>query len=191
MSKSASSFTVSCTPLTVCPILSSPANGLIRESPPASCCLLLRRCKHTCTKTQHALQAQELCCACCPAFQESARVAGCRWYHSSLRLCPCCLLHHSCTRTLNSRCRRRSYLLLCGLAGSVSWLALATLVHSPTAAVGAMLLGSLSTACSDVVVDSLVVERARGEPAVRYCLLPAYRKYCCDKKYCCVCVRAC
>lgn len=30
-----------------------------------------------------------------------------------------------------------------------------------------MLLGSLSTACSDVVVDSLVVERARGEPAVR------------------------
>lgn len=66
-------------------------------------------------------------------------------------------------------CRRRSYLLLCGLAGSVSWLALAILVHSPTAAVGAMLLGSLSTACSDVVVDSLVVERARGEPAVRYC----------------------
>lgn len=51
-------------------------------------------------------------------------------------------------------------------AGSASWLALATLVHSPTAAVGAMLLGSLSTACSDVVVDSLVVERARGEPAV-------------------------
>jgi hypothetical protein len=29
-----------------------------------------------------------------------------------------------------------------------------------------MLLGSFSTACSDVVVDSLVVERARGEPAV-------------------------
>jgi hypothetical protein len=29
-----------------------------------------------------------------------------------------------------------------------------------------MLLGSLSTACSDVVVDSLVVERARGEPLV-------------------------
>lgn len=51
--------------------------------------------------------------------------------------------------------------------GSVSWLSLATLVHSPTAAVAAMLLGSLSTACSDVVVDSLVVERARGEPAVR------------------------
>jgi hypothetical protein len=51
-------------------------------------------------------------------------------------------------------------------AGSVSWLSLATLVHNPTAAVAAMLLGSLSTACSDVVVDSLVVERARGEPAV-------------------------
>lgn len=62
-------------------------------------------------------------------------------------------------------------MLLCGLAGSVSWLALATVVHSPTAAVGAMLLGSLSTACSDVVVDSLVVERARGEPAVSAALL--------------------
>ncbi|WIA35153.1 hypothetical protein OEZ86_003626 [Tetradesmus obliquus] len=60
--------------------------------------------------------------------------------------------------------RRGSYLLLCGLAGSASWLALATLVHSPGGAVAAMLLGSLSTACSDVVVDSLVVERARGEP---------------------------
>ncbi|KAF8060466.1 folate-biopterin transporter 1 [Scenedesmus sp. PABB004] len=61
--------------------------------------------------------------------------------------------------------RRRSYLVLCGLAGSASWLALATVVHSPAGAVGAMLLGSLSTAASDVVVDSLVVERARGEPA--------------------------
>ncbi|KAF6250954.1 BT1 family-domain-containing protein [Scenedesmus sp. NREL 46B-D3] len=60
--------------------------------------------------------------------------------------------------------RRRSYLILCGLAGSASWLGLATLVSSPAGAVAAMLLGSLSTACSDVVVDSLVVERARGEP---------------------------
>lgn len=51
-------------------------------------------------------------------------------------------------------------------AGSVSWLSLATVVNSPSTAVAAMLLSSFSTACSDVVVDSLVVERARGEPAV-------------------------
>lgn len=81
----------------------------------------------------------------------------------------CCIAAANTPTRNHTPCRRRSYLLLCGLAGSVSWLALATLVHSPTAAVGAMLLGSLSTACSDVVVDSLVVERARGEPAVRYC----------------------
>jgi len=53
-------------------------------------------------------------------------------------------------------------------AGTVSWLSLALFVHSPSAAVAAMLLGSFSTACSDVVVDSLVVERARGEPAVSH-----------------------
>lgn len=52
------------------------------------------------------------------------------------------------------------------LAGSLSWLSLATVVNSPSSAVVAMLLGSFSTACSDVVVDSLVVERARGEPVV-------------------------
>eukprot|EP00879_Flechtneria_rotunda_P012967 GHRR01013540.1.p1 GENE.GHRR01013540.1~~GHRR01013540.1.p1 ORF type:complete len:473 (+),score=146.19 GHRR01013540.1:400-1818(+) len=61
--------------------------------------------------------------------------------------------------------RRRSYLMLCGLAGAVSWLSLATMVRSPAGAVAAMLVGSAATACSDVVVDSLVVERARGEPA--------------------------
>lgn len=50
-------------------------------------------------------------------------------------------------------------------------------MHSPTAAVGAMLLGSLSTACSDVVVDSLVVERARGEPAVGAMQMVAQSKF--------------
>ena len=39
-------------------------------------------------------------------------------------------------------------------------------VHSVNAAVALMVLGSLSTACSDVVVDSIVVERSRGEAQV-------------------------
>jgi len=57
--------------------------------------------------------------------------------------------------------RRKSYLLLAGLVGSASWLALATVVDSVQAAVFFSLLASASVAVSDVVVDSLVVERAR------------------------------
>ena len=40
---------------------------------------------------------------------------------------------------------------------------MATIVDSPTSAVAWMMVGSLGTACSDVVVDSIVVERSRGE----------------------------
>lgn len=39
-----------------------------------------------------------------------------------------------------------------------------------------MVLASLGTACSDVVVDSIVVERARGEPQVG--------SSCCFKAFC-------
>eukprot|EP01039_Chlorochromonas_danica_P002257 gene2257-2471_t len=63
--------------------------------------------------------------------------------------------------------RRRSYLFLAGLAGSVSWLAMAFGVTTAPAALAATLLGSLSVAVSDVVIDSIVVERtqerAKGE----------------------------
>ncbi|MBW4664577.1 MAG: folate/biopterin family MFS transporter [Chroococcus sp. CMT-3BRIN-NPC107] len=59
--------------------------------------------------------------------------------------------------------RRRPYLVLSGIIGTVSWIALATVVHSPVAATCAIALGSLSVAISDVIVDSLVVERARVE----------------------------
>lgn len=59
--------------------------------------------------------------------------------------------------------RRRPYLILSGLLGFLSWVALATVVHSAWAAVLAIALGSLSVAFSDVIVDSLVVERARQE----------------------------
>jgi folate/biopterin transporter len=59
--------------------------------------------------------------------------------------------------------RRRPYLVLSGLLGTAAWLSLATVVHTAWAATGAILLSSLSVAISDVIVDSLVVERARKE----------------------------
>ncbi|PKA64975.1 Folate-biopterin transporter 1, chloroplastic [Apostasia shenzhenica] len=59
--------------------------------------------------------------------------------------------------------RRRSYLILSGLLGTLSWSLMATFVDSKYGAAMCILLGSLSVAFSDVVVDSVVVERARGE----------------------------
>ncbi|KXZ46444.1 hypothetical protein GPECTOR_43g880 [Gonium pectorale] len=58
--------------------------------------------------------------------------------------------------------RRRSYLVLCGLMGTAAWSTLAFGVRDAQGAVACMLLASLGTAASDVVVDSIVVERARG-----------------------------
>lgn len=59
--------------------------------------------------------------------------------------------------------RRRPYLILSGLLGAIAWVSLATVVHTAWAATLAISLSSLSVAVSDVIVDSLVVERARGE----------------------------
>lgn len=59
--------------------------------------------------------------------------------------------------------RRRPYLILSGLTGTAAWLVLATRVHTAWLAVAMILLSSLSVAVSDVIVDSLVVERARQE----------------------------
>jgi folate/biopterin transporter len=59
--------------------------------------------------------------------------------------------------------RRRPYLILAGLIGTSAWLSLAKLVHTPVAATCAIVMTSLSVAFSDVIVDSLVVERARSE----------------------------
>ncbi|TKY51172.1 Folate-biopterin transporter 1 [Spatholobus suberectus] len=59
--------------------------------------------------------------------------------------------------------RRRSYLVLSGLLGALSWSLMAAFVDSKYSAAFCILLGSLSVAFSDVVVDSMVVERARGE----------------------------
>ncbi|XAR57254.1 hypothetical protein NMG60_11025322 [Bertholletia excelsa] len=59
--------------------------------------------------------------------------------------------------------RRRSYLFLSGLLGAFSWSLMASFVDSKYGVALCILLGSLSVAFSDVVVDSMVVERARGE----------------------------
>ncbi|MGF1494188.1 MAG: folate/biopterin family MFS transporter [Microcoleaceae cyanobacterium] len=59
--------------------------------------------------------------------------------------------------------RRRPYLILSGLLGSLSWLLLATWVETPLMAMAVIALGSASVAISDVIADSLVVERARNE----------------------------
>lgn len=59
--------------------------------------------------------------------------------------------------------RRRSYLIFSGLLGALSWSLMASLVDGKYSAAFCILLGSLSVAFSDVVVDSMVVERARGE----------------------------
>ncbi len=61
------------------------------------------------------------------------------------------------------RYRRRPYLILSGVLGAIAWLSLATIVHTALAATLVILLSSLSVAISDVIVDSLVVERAREE----------------------------
>ncbi len=57
--------------------------------------------------------------------------------------------------------RRRPYLVLSGILGFVAWIALATVVHSAWAATLAIALSSLSVAISDVIADSIVVERSR------------------------------
>ena len=60
--------------------------------------------------------------------------------------------------------RRRSYLAISGIMGSISWLALSSswLVDSPAKATAVCILSSLSVAVSDVVVDSIVVERVQS-----------------------------
>ncbi|MEA5619678.1 folate/biopterin family MFS transporter [Cronbergia sp. UHCC 0137] len=59
--------------------------------------------------------------------------------------------------------RRRPYLVISGILGACTWVSLATIVHSSWGATIAIALNSLSIAFSDVIVDSLVVERARTE----------------------------
>lgn len=57
--------------------------------------------------------------------------------------------------------KRRSYLILSGIIGCVSWLLLGSVVHDTIGTLLATTLGSLSIAISDVVADSIVVEKSR------------------------------
>ena len=57
--------------------------------------------------------------------------------------------------------KRRSYLIIAGIFGCLSWLALGTVVTDTSSAVAAITLGSASVAVSDVVADSIVVEKSR------------------------------
>lgn len=59
--------------------------------------------------------------------------------------------------------RRRSYLVLSGILGTVSWLALGTIAKTPLTAVIAITMVSASVAIADVIADSIVVERARKQ----------------------------
>ena len=58
---------------------------------------------------------------------------------------------------------RRPYLVLSGLLGCGVWVALGLWVSTPLQATVAIILSSLSVAVSDVIADSIVVERARDE----------------------------
>eukprot|EP00210_Caulerpa_lentillifera_P000870 g841.t1 len=60
--------------------------------------------------------------------------------------------------------RRRSYLILCGLLSSTAWCLLGTNISSITGVLITLVSAELGTAFSDVVVDSIVVERVRGKP---------------------------
>jgi folate/biopterin transporter len=59
--------------------------------------------------------------------------------------------------------RRRSYLLLAGFLGSSAWLLMSLVVHNAWQATAVITLSSLAIAISDVIVDSIVVERIRSE----------------------------
>ena len=60
--------------------------------------------------------------------------------------------------------RRRSYLVLCGILGSAAWASMFALHPNAELASFLLLIGSAGVACSDVVVDSIVVEASRGQP---------------------------
>lgn len=57
--------------------------------------------------------------------------------------------------------RRKPYLFACGIIGAAGYGLLASGVSTPSAALGALVLSSAGVAASDVIVDSVVVEKAR------------------------------
>lgn len=63
--------------------------------------------------------------------------------------------------------RRRSYLIAAGTLGASAWLGMSSIVDSALGILFATVTTSLSVAVSDVVADSIVVEKVRGLPAER------------------------
>lgn len=63
--------------------------------------------------------------------------------------------------------RRRSYLIAAGALGATAWLCMSTVVDSALGILFATVTTSLSVAVSDVVADSIVVEKVRGLPDER------------------------
>lgn len=59
--------------------------------------------------------------------------------------------------------KRKSYLQICGILNSAAWIFYAYYVDSPVMATVAIVSSAVGTACSDVVVDSVVVERSRDQ----------------------------
>ncbi|CAM9540401.1 unnamed protein product, partial [Sphacelaria rigidula] len=57
--------------------------------------------------------------------------------------------------------RRRSYMIIAGFIGASGWYFLANYAHTPLEATVASIVASLGVAVSDVVADSIVVEKAR------------------------------
>lgn len=61
--------------------------------------------------------------------------------------------------------QRRSYLVLCGLLGAVVWVMLGTFPPSLFILQASIFFEAIASAFSDVVVDSMVVTRARDAAA--------------------------
>ncbi len=55
--------------------------------------------------------------------------------------------------------------MLAGMASSFAWVGLGAFAATPSQACAALTVASLGVAFSDVVADSLVVERARDDPS--------------------------
>ena len=58
---------------------------------------------------------------------------------------------------------RKPYIVMSGILGCAAWGCLGTIAHTSTTATIMIVLSSVSVAISDVIVDSIVVERARNE----------------------------
>lgn len=58
---------------------------------------------------------------------------------------------------------RKLYLMVCGVVGCLGWVFMATWVDASETAFVAFTFGSLSIVFSDVLIDSIVVVKVRGE----------------------------